>query len=72
MGRPLKRITVQLLLTIPAALLLISLLTELTSWIVKGRSVPLSFYLIDVFISASGSCINGIISVCIIIPNGGI
>ena len=59
--RPLKRITVQLLLTIPAALLLISLLTELTSWIVKGRAVPLSFYLVDVFIiSVWFVVINGI------------
>lgn len=58
--RPLKRISIQLLLTIPAGLLLISLLTELTSWIVKGHSVPLSFYLFDVFI----------ISVWLLVING--
>ena len=58
--RPLKRISVQLLITIPAGLLLISLLTEVTSWIVRGHSVPLSFYLFDVFI----------ISVWLLVING--
>jgi len=48
--RPLKRILIQLLLTTVAGLLVIILLTELVSWIAKGRSVPLSFYLFDVFI----------------------
>jgi hypothetical protein len=48
--RPLKRILIQLLLTTMAGLLVIILLTELESWIIKGRSVPLSFYLFDVFI----------------------
>lgn len=58
--RPLRRIGVQLLITIPAGLIVISLLTELTSWIVRGRSVPLSFYLFDVFI----------ISVWLVVING--
>jgi hypothetical protein len=58
--KPLKRIGIQLLLTIPAGLLVISLLTELVSWIVKGRSVPLSFYLFDVLI----------ISVWLLVING--
>ena len=49
-NQPLKRISIQLLLTIPAGLVVISLLTELVSWIAKGRSLPLSFYLFDVFI----------------------
>jgi len=59
-NKPLKRIGIQLLLTIPAGLLVISLLTELVSWIVRGRSVPLSFYLFDVFI----------ISVWLLVING--
>jgi hypothetical protein len=48
--RPLKRILVQLLLTTTAGLLVIILLTELVSWIARGHTVPLSFYLFDVFI----------------------
>lgn len=47
---PLKRILVQLLVTTITGLLIISLLTELVSWIVRGRAVPLSFYLFDIFI----------------------
>jgi hypothetical protein len=58
--KPLKRIVIQLLLTIPIGLLVISLLTELVSWIVRGRSVPVSFYLFDVFI----------ISVWLLVING--
>jgi LytTr DNA-binding domain-containing protein len=49
-NQPLKRISIQLLLTIPAGLLVISLLTELVSWIAKGRPLPLNFYLFDIFI----------------------
>src|SRR5215208_2705076 len=49
-NRPLKRILIQLLLTTTAGLLVIILLTELVSWIAKGRPVPISFYLFDVFI----------------------
>ncbi|MEP7373904.1 MAG: LytTR family DNA-binding domain-containing protein [Chitinophagaceae bacterium] len=59
-NKPLKRIGIQLLLAIPAGLLVISLLTELTSWLVKGRFAPASFYLIDLFI----------ISVWLLVING--
>jgi hypothetical protein len=48
--RPLKRILVQLVITTIAGLLVIILLTELVSWIARGRSVPIDFYLFDVFI----------------------
>ena len=48
--RPAKRIIIQCLLTTVAGLLIIILLTELSSFIVKGRSAPVSFYLFDVFI----------------------
>jgi DNA-binding LytR/AlgR family response regulator len=47
---PLKRIFIQLLLTTVAGLLVIIVLTELVSWIAKGRPAPLNFYLFDVFI----------------------
>src|SRR6188508_1692760 len=46
-NRPLKRILVQLLLTTMAGLLVIIALTEMVSWIARGRGVPLSFYLFD-------------------------
>ena len=59
-NKPLKRIGIQLLLTIPAGLLVISLLTELVSWIVRGRFAPVSFYLFDLFI----------ISVWLLVING--
>ena len=58
--KPMKRIGIQLLLTIPAGLLVISLLTELVSWIVRGRFAPVSFYLFDLFI----------ISVWLLVING--
>ncbi|TAL47554.1 MAG: LytTR family transcriptional regulator [Chitinophagaceae bacterium] len=48
--QPLKRILIQLLLTTVAGLLTIILLTELVSWIARGRPVPINFYLFDVFI----------------------
>lgn len=48
--KPLKRMLIQLLATTITGLLIISLLTELVSWIVKGRGAPLSFYLFDVLI----------------------
>lgn len=48
--RPLKRILVQLLLTTVAGLLVLIALTEMVSWIARGRGVPLSFYLFDIFI----------------------
>ncbi len=49
-NRPLKRILIQLLLTSITGMLIIILLTELVSWIAKGRAAPVSFYLFDVFI----------------------
>ena len=48
--KPAKRIIIQFLLTTVVGLLIIILLTELTSFIIKGRSAPPSFYLFDVFI----------------------
>jgi DNA-binding LytR/AlgR family response regulator len=47
---PLKRIVVQVGITTIVGLAIIILLTELVSWIAKGRSAPLSFYTFDVFI----------------------
>jgi len=47
---PLKRILAQLFLTSTAGLLIIIILTELASWIVKGRPAVTSFYLYDIFI----------------------
>jgi hypothetical protein len=48
--RPLKRILIQLVLTSAAGLLIIILLTELVSWIVRGRPALINFYLFDIFI----------------------
>ncbi|MDP9229390.1 MAG: LytTR family transcriptional regulator DNA-binding domain-containing protein [Bacteroidota bacterium] len=48
--RPGKRILIQLLLTTTAGLLVIIVLTEMVIWIARGRTLPLSFYLFDVFI----------------------
>ena len=48
--RPAKRILIQVLITTVAGLLIIILLTELVSLIARGRTVPLSFYLFNVFI----------------------
>jgi LytTr DNA-binding domain len=48
--RPLKRILIQLVLTTFVGLTIIISLTELVSWIVKGRFAPVSFYLFDIFI----------------------
>ncbi len=47
---PLKRITFQLVTTTFLGLAIIALLTELVSWIAKGKSAPLSFYAVDLFI----------------------
>jgi hypothetical protein len=56
-----KRILIQFFLTTTVGLLIIILLTELTSWIVKGKPAPLDFYLFDVFIiSIWFFVINGI------------
>ena len=48
--RPLKRILIQLVLTTIAGLSVIIVLTELVSWIVRGRHALLNFYLFDIFI----------------------
>ena len=50
--RPLKRILIQLSLTTTAGLLVIILLTELVSWIVRGRPAIANFYFFDIFIIA--------------------
>ena len=48
--QPLKRILVQLLLTVFTGMMIIILLTELVSWIVNGRPAIISFYSFDIFI----------------------
>ena len=48
--RPLKRISLQLVHTTTAGLLIIILLTEFVSLIARGRTAPASFYLFDIFI----------------------
>ncbi|HEY5824816.1 MAG TPA: LytTR family DNA-binding domain-containing protein [Cyclobacteriaceae bacterium] len=59
--KPLSRILIQLACTIVIGLSVISVLTELTSWIAKGKGVPLSFYTVDLFIiSIWFFVINGI------------
>jgi hypothetical protein len=47
---PQKRIIVQVLLTSAAGLAVIIILTELVSWIAKGRPAILNFYTYDIFI----------------------
>jgi len=47
---PLKRIGVQLVITTVAGLLTIIILTELVSWLVRGKPALLNFYLFDIFI----------------------
>ena len=49
-SKPLKRILVQLLVTSIAGLLVIILLTELVSWIFRGRPALSNFYFFDIFI----------------------
>ena len=49
-NKPLKRILVQLLVTSIAGLLVIILLTELVSWIFRGRPALANFYFFDIFI----------------------
>lgn len=51
-GNPLKRITIQLVLTLLAGLLSIILLTELVNWLAGSGPVPKSFYTTDIFIIA--------------------
>lgn len=46
----LQRIGIQLAGTVIIGLLIISLLTELVSWVAKGRPAPLNFYTHDLFI----------------------
>jgi DNA-binding LytR/AlgR family response regulator len=46
----LKRLGIQLLLTSIAGMGIIILLTELVSWIARGKSAHISFYSIDIFI----------------------
>lgn len=46
----LARLIVQLLATLIIGLGIISLLTELVSWLAKGKGAPLSFYTVDLFI----------------------
>lgn len=48
--RPLKRIIIQLILTCLTGLSIIIFLTELVSWIARGRPALLNFYLFDIFI----------------------
>lgn len=56
-----KRIVLQLVTTMIVGLVVISLSTELVSWIAKGRQAPLTFYTIDLFIiSIWFFVINGI------------
>lgn len=56
-----KRLVIQLSSTLIIGLVIISLLTELVSWIAKGKPAPLHFYTIDlVIISIWFFVINGI------------
>jgi hypothetical protein len=48
--RPLKRILVQLIFTTFTGMMIIILLTELVSWIARGRPAVPSFYFFDIFI----------------------
>ncbi len=47
---PLQRIVLQLISTSAIGLVIISLLTELVSWLAKGEAAPLHFYTRDLFI----------------------
>ena len=59
--QPAKRISLQLICTIIIGLLIISLTTELVSWIARGKSAPASFYTVDlVIISIWFFVVNGI------------
>lgn len=48
--KPLKRILIQMLVTTFTGLLIIILLTELVSWVARGRPALPNFYLFDIFI----------------------
>lgn len=57
----LKRIAIQLVTTLITGLVIISVLTELVSYMAKGRPAPLNFYTVDLFIiSIWFFVINGI------------
>ncbi len=57
----LKRVVIQLVITVVAGMGIIIALTELVSWIARGRSAHISFYSMDVFIiSIWFLVINGI------------
>jgi DNA-binding LytR/AlgR family response regulator len=59
--KPVSRILLQLVITTVAGLAVISILTEIVSWIAKGQPAPLSFYTVDlVIISIWFFVINGI------------
>lgn len=47
-----KRVIVQMISTTVIGLTIISVTTELVSWIAKGKAAPLDFYLVDLFIIA--------------------
>lgn len=49
-GRPTRRIIIQVLSTLFLGLFIIIFLTELTSWIARGRPAALHFYTRDIFI----------------------
>ena len=49
-SKPVKRILVQLLVTSIVGLLVIILLTELVSWVFRGRPALANFYFFDIFI----------------------
>ena len=49
-NNPLKRILIQLLVTTITGMLVIILLTELASWILRGRPALANFYFFDIFI----------------------
>ncbi len=49
-NRPLKRIAFQLVATTFIGLFVISITTELVSWLARGRPAPVNFYMVDLFI----------------------
>lgn len=56
-----RRVVIQLVGTVLIGLTVISLLTEMVSWIARGKAAPLDFYTIDLFIiSIWFLVINGI------------
>jgi len=49
-GSPLRRIIVQILLTVVVGLIIIVVLTELVNWFARDTPVPANFFLFDLFI----------------------